>query len=170
MAATHAVGATARSQQERLAVAQIPHNLQASSAASAKSRTLAPVRLGQSTQAPASGLRVGSVFENGAPFNTSMTFCSIHSLSWRKGSKVRFGLPFVFQSSWKQAASASSCSSGWSLASSKAWPHADLVVGESLDDLRGEFGQLDSLRDVAGRLARSRRNLLDRVFRHLQIE
>jgi hypothetical protein len=49
--------AATRSQQERLAVAQIPHNLEVSEfpLRSAKSSLLCPVRFGQSTQLPAAG-------------------------------------------------------------------------------------------------------------------
>ena len=53
----HAGSTAAASQRKTLAVALIPHNLQASALplTSAKSSLLCPVRLGQSTQLPAAG-------------------------------------------------------------------------------------------------------------------
>jgi hypothetical protein len=81
MAATHAVGAAAASQQERLAVAQIPHNIQESLRTSANSRALNPVRLGQLAQLPASGISVSSLLLNGAAANSSRIFDSIQDAS-----------------------------------------------------------------------------------------
>jgi hypothetical protein len=94
MAATHAARAATKSQQERLAVAQIPHNLQLSCCdpIPSKRSVLCPVRFGHSRHVPASGRSCGSPFENGAAASSRRMLCSIHSLRWRTGSRIRFDL------------------------------------------------------------------------------
>ena len=80
MAATHAERVAAKSQQERLAFAQTPHNLQASqfSLMPAKSR-LCPVRLAQVRQLAAAEKKLRILRSNGASFRMSRTLRSIHT-------------------------------------------------------------------------------------------
>jgi hypothetical protein len=48
--------------------------------------------------------------------------------------------------------------------------YANFVLGESLGDGGGEFGQLDALSAIGGRFAGLRRDLLNGVFRLVKIE
>ena len=60
---------------------------------------------------------------------------------------------------------------GWlEFGQQQSMAYANLIFGKRLDDFRREFSKLDSLRDVAGRLAHFRGDLLDGVFRLFQIE